>query len=193
MFSMRTIMAGRGRFRQPVAGGRRNWEAVRMGKSMYRRAAAIVVAVAAASALSGCFAPPSFTETVEVAEPTPVVTTEVSISVSPTPQETCAQLTDISTLLHNQAVAFAEQRVSQLEWDGQRQLVSRLVQRIDTSAGSDLADAVDGMKSVVGVSRPGVPTTVDPASAAWNTAFDEAKAECAQAGVEVYSEGWTGG
>ena len=166
-----------------------------MEKSNIRRVTVVALAVAVASALSGCLPLPPSSETVEPAEPTPTaeVITGATISVSPTPQETCAELVDVNTLLHNQAVAFGEGRVSQPEWDGLRQLVGRLVQRIDTSAGSDLADAVDGLKGVVGDSRPGAPAAVDPTSAAWTAAFDEANAECAQAGSELYSEGWTGG
>ncbi|WP_411700614.1 hypothetical protein [Conyzicola sp.] len=166
-----------------------------MGNPTYRRAAAIAVAVAVSSALSGCTAAPISTDTVQTAAPTPTsdVTYGMTITQSPTPQEICAELIDVNTLLHNEGVAFVEGRVGQQELRASHQLVGRLVQRIDTSIGTDLSDAVKDMKVAVGEGRPGAPTTFDPATESWSSAFAEAKAECAQAGVEVYAEGWTGG
>ena len=168
-----------------------------MGKSVGRRAAAVVVALAAASALflSACSAPPADLDEPAgaAASPTPTVTEGMSISAVPTPRDTCDELIDINSLISNERFALDQGRVAEQEYEAFNRLVGRLVLRIDTSNRSVLASAVEQLQTIVGPYRMGAMTTFDPTTKQWTDAFAVAQAECEDAGVEFYVEAWVGG
>ena len=168
-----------------------------MGNSVGRRAAAVIVALAAASALflSACSAPPAdlVEPAVAAASPTPMVTEGMSISAVPTPRDTCEALIDINSLISNERFALDQGRVAEQEYEAFNRLVGRLVLRIDTSNRSVLASAVEQLQTIVGPYRMGAMTMFDPTTKQWTDAFAVAQAECEDAGVEFYVEAWVGG
>lgn len=164
-----------------------------MGKSAGRLAATVVAAAVVASVLAGCVAGATLTEPTATPTPTPEVTDGMDISIAPTAQETCDELIDIGTLLFNEQIAFNDGRVAEQEYDAANRLVSRLILRVDASGGSDLADSVERLQEIVGPYRMGAMTTFDPTTPEWAEAFSAAQTECGDAGIEFYTEGWTGG
>jgi hypothetical protein len=152
-----------------------------------RRAAVVAIALAAASVLSGCMS------AAPAAPPSPSPTAEASAGAEVGPEEVCAQLIDINTLIYNEKTALDQGRIADVEYQSVNRLAGRMVHRVDVTAEADLARAVDALREVVGPYKPGAMTGFDPASEEWTDAFSAAKDECTRAGVEFYVEGWTGG
>jgi hypothetical protein len=152
-----------------------------------RRAAVMGAALAVTSVLSGCVS------AAPAAPPSPSPTVEASAGAEVGPQEVCAQLIDINTLIYNEKTALDQGRIADVEYQSVNRLAGRMVHRVDVTAEADLARAVDELREVVGPYKPGAMTGFDPASEEWTDAFSAAKDECTRVGVEFYVEGWTGG
>jgi hypothetical protein len=153
----------------------------------------LVGGVLAALLLAGCTAatpsPPTPT-------PTPDETGSVSMTIQGaiTPEETCAELMDINTLLANQRLALQQGRVSEQEYDGLTRVVARAVHRIEVGPGYGLTTAVDRLREATGTPALGAMTVpFDPDSPEWAEAFAEARDACIRYGVDFGSEMWTGG
>jgi hypothetical protein len=142
------------------------------------RIAGLVVATATVLLLAGC-----------TAAPEPLVT-----ATPITAQETCSQLGDVMTILHNARVSFAEGRSIRQEYDGAIRLASRVLARVPAEAGSKLGDSVNALKAIAPDRLIGsASTSFDPDSAAWGAARLDVALACTAAGSEIAVEGWTGG
>ena len=154
-----------------------------------RRYSAIAIGLAAASVLAGCALvapaaqPASGSQAGPSAEPTPAAAA---------PEETCAQLIDINTLLSNEAIAFMQGRIADIEYNSVQQLAGRMVHRVAVAPGTDLAETIDTLKIVVGPYAPSG-TSFDATTDQWAAVFSDAQDECTRVGVAFYTEGWTGG
>jgi hypothetical protein len=149
----------------------------------------IAAAALAVSALSGCTGAAGVAPT-----PTPSASTDASLDRSVGPSETCAQLMDINTLLVNGQAALATGRVAQTELDAIASLAGRMAHRVDVAPETELAVVVTELQAAAGPYKTrGAMLPVDPTSDAWRSAIRRAHDECTRAGVEFYTEGWTGG
>jgi hypothetical protein len=147
----------------------------------------IAAAAFAVSALSGCTGAAG-------AGPTPSASAAASGERSVTPSETCAQLIDINTLLVNGQAALATGRVAQQELDAIASLAGRMAHRVDVAPETELAVVVTELQAAAGPYKTGgAMLPVDPTSDAWTSAIRRAHDECTRAGVEFYTEMWTGG
>lgn len=154
-------------------------------RSMIRGLGVAAVGVAAAAALAGCAV---------AAAPAATDPAAAHTATAVSPEETCAQLIDVGTLLHNEGVAHAEGRIADVEYAAAQQLVGRMVHRVDVTPGTPLAEAVATLEIVVGPYTPGHgATTFDATSEQWRAVFADARDECTRAGVQFYAEGWSGG
>lgn len=135
--------------------------------------------ILAAATLAGCTGAPQ----------EPLVTAK-----SITAQETCAQLGDVMTILHNARASFTEGRSVQQEYDGAIRLASRVLARVTVEAGSKLADAVDTVKAIAPAVQVGAAqASFDPDSEEWDSARYSVATACTEAGSEIGVEAWTGG
>ena len=142
------------------------------------RKAGLVVATTTVLLIAGC-----------TAVPEPLVT-----ATPITAQETCSQLGDVMTILHNARVSFAEGRSFRQEYDGAIRLASRVLARVPAEADSKLGDSVNALKAIAPDRLIGsASTSFDPDSAAWGAARLDVALACTTAGSEIAVEGWTGG
>ena len=156
-----------------------------------RRAAVMGAALAVTSALSGCVAGAPDAAPPQAASAEAAESAETVGSV--TPEEVCAQLIDVNTLIYNEKAALDRGSIADVEYQAVNRLAGRMVHRIDVTDSADLADAVDALREVVGPYEPGAMTLFDPTAEEWTDAFSAAHDECTRVGVEFYVEGWTGG
>lgn len=93
---------------------------------------------------------------------------------------------DIGTLVFNLSAAHREGRLLDAEWQGTGRLAESMAAKIDVEPGTDLADAVDALRSTV----PRDSSLGDE----WVTAFNAFKDLCGQVPLENFGiMGWTGG
>ena len=93
---------------------------------------------------------------------------------------------DIGTLVFNLSAAHREGRLLDAEWIGVGHLAQAMAEKIDVEPGTDLADAVDALRSTV----PRDSGLGDE----WVTAFNAFKDPCGQAPLENFGiMGWVGG
>lgn len=102
-------------------------------------------------------------------------------------QDSCLELSDVQTLTFHLRLMYDEGRLSDLEWQGVRQLAARMVTRIDVEPGSELEPKLGALQKLAEPNDSGSLGIIDPESLEWNEALQGVAAVCGEA-LGIY--GW---
>jgi hypothetical protein len=122
-------------------------------------------------------------------QPAPISTvTPVSV------KETCAEVSDVLTIIANAQSSFRDGRSIAQEYDGAMQLAARIMSRVQVENGTDLAKAIAAGKAVATATPVGrVGPVLNPDSKEWGAAIGTISDACLAAGEQVGISMWTGG
>jgi hypothetical protein len=127
-----------------------------------------------------------------VPSPAPSDVTPAPSAVASTPEETCAELSDVGTLVWNMQMAESEGRLVGNEFSGAMRLAARMLARVPVAPDTDLAGVVAALQLAA-------PTGVDPTGEEWVQAWAQVQDTCNEAtgSPDVLDgfgiEGWVGG
>ena len=108
--------------------------------------------------------------------------------------ESCDQFGDVETILHNARVSFTEGRSIQQEYTGAARLAARVLGRIPSEPGTDVAKSLEELRTIAPAGDIGdVAAGYDPESEAWSDAAQNLIQACAAEGADVAVSAWTGG
>lgn len=141
----------------------------------FTRVAPLVLIVA--GVLTGCTAAPA------PDAPTPSST---AIAVD----ETCAQLSDVKTLINNLSLTRDQGRLLDAEWYGALTLAARMLQRIDVEPGTPIETKLAALQDITPTTGDATFAGYDPASPEWIAAYQEVALLC---GENYGTSGWVGG
>ncbi|TFD32401.1 hypothetical protein E3T40_12965 [Cryobacterium sp. TMT1-19] len=105
-------------------------------------------------------------------------------------EDTCGQVSDVVTLMHNAYGSLLAVPSTQQEFEGAARLVARLSARVDTVPGSAVADQVEALKGLLPSSAS---EQIDPLSTEWGQALARVSAACSAAGFDISVDAWIGG
>ncbi len=114
-------------------------------------------------------------------------------SATATDAESCEAFGDVSTIVSNADAGLADGRMEAQERDGWHRLATRVLDRIPTSGGGPVHDAIEQLKAVAPPVRLGAVADVDFRSVAWADAESDLAKACAASQVDLTIEGFTGG
>jgi hypothetical protein len=112
------------------------------------------------------------------------------------PEQTCAELSDVGTLVSNLHFAQTEGRLAGNEYSGAMRLAARMLGRVGVEPGTELARIVSALQDAAPVSQS---AGVDPTAAEWYETWADVQDACNEAmGVTdpldgFGIEGWVGG
>lgn len=117
------------------------------------------------------------------------------------PEQTCAELSDVGTLVTNLHFAETEGRLAGNEYNGAMRLAARMLARVEVEPSTELAEIVSTLQEVAPAAPLGAAGSagVDPTDAEWYETWAEVQDACNDAmGVtDVLDgfgiEGWVGG
>jgi hypothetical protein len=108
--------------------------------------------------------------------------------------ESCGQFGDVLTILQNARVSFTDGRSSQQEYTGAARLAARVLERIPGEPGTDIAKALEELRTIAPAGDIGdVTASYDPEGAAWSDAVQDLIQACSAEGADVAVSAWTGG
>jgi hypothetical protein len=147
-----------------------------------RQVAVVLLTLCGALALTGCTAGANNAPSVMP-----------SSASSTTDEVTCLAFADVLTVVANADAGIRDGRLEVQEQDGWYRLATRVLDRVPSSGDGAVSDAVAALQEVAPAIRLGASRATGIGSVQWDTA-DRALAEaCADAGVEMAVEMFTGG